>query len=218
MPRIKLEPMLKKLKYEINKSIDLLNKLRIYAGQRRIPQVWVESVAELVFLRFFAVWENFLEETFIRYMCGGHAPSGYAPRLRTRCLTLANARDVLFRGRRYVQWGQVEGVYERARIYFENSEPYTSVLGTVDSHLKQMAKIRNRIAHISQASIKSYKGVVRDFYGYNPRRMTPGKLLTVVPVPPAALSGILSSSARTNLSLLNAYGQLLIRLGEEIVP
>ena len=140
-------------------------------------------IAELAFLHVFLAWEDFLEQSFVRYMCGAVTASGYAPRRYVAPPTLSHAHEmVALPGRRYADWTDIEDVIALARLYFADGEPYEPALRPLLADFKHMSIIRNGIAHRSEHSKKKLQDVTRGLIGYVPPALTPGILLrTTVP-------------------------------------
>jgi len=93
---------------------------------------------------------------------------------------------------------------ERAKLYFQNGDPFYTVISMSLSDLKEMRIIRNSIAHSSRETKHAFDNLVRQKLGHNPRGMVVGKML---------MERIPSSNSRT---LLEHYGQLLLTVGQLI--
>jgi len=172
---------------------------------RLIPKSKLYLIVELSFLQLFTSWEQFLEEAFIRYMCGNITSRGYSPKRFVQPRTLEHALDMVMQGRPYVDWTKLEEVITKAELYFEKGEPFANTLRNASAHLEDMKTLRNRIAHRSKHSEARFQALVRQRIGHNPRGIVPGKFL---------LKRIPSSNTRT---ILQEYGNLLLALGNRIV-
>jgi len=142
-----------------------------------IPPGQLRLLAELSFLRIFLAWEEFLEETFIRYMRGAKTGSGYGPRCFVNPTTLEHASQILTSPRQYVDWTTPSEAIKRAKLYFHQGEPYASALLGATEDLQDMNTIRNRIAHSSAHAKQQFRSLVLRKFGYNPAGMGPGRLL-----------------------------------------
>ncbi|MGD0624792.1 MAG: hypothetical protein ABSB32_08740 [Thermodesulfobacteriota bacterium] len=150
------------------------------------PRV-ASKVIGLSFLSIVAAWEEYLENSFLRYMTGALSETGYAPRLRIGpCKSTAHAKQVLTstvntnEAVRFMRWNDFEWVLAKAEIFFYRAEPYSRV----DSHFLQRLKdaqiIRNRVAHSSSKARSQFKtitnrnvGAPKDSpmdYGFSPGR------------------------------------------------
>ena len=111
-----------------------------------IPRL--ELLYELAFLRVFVEWEIFLEEVFVRLMCGYAATTGPGV-LQVGAVyarSLAAAETAMLRGRDYVLWHDPAAVTARATAYFSTSS-FQHVVGSNTARLAGFAAIRHRIAH-----------------------------------------------------------------------
>src|SRR5690349_9661520 len=76
------------------------------AVRRELTISRLEALHEMAYLRIFVEWENFLEATFLRMMCGYQCPH-YVPTFPTgksRQPSLGDAQRELFGGRDYLLW------------------------------------------------------------------------------------------------------------------
>lgn len=117
------------------------------------------KIIGLAFLSIVTAWEEYIEETFLRYMVGCQTDTGYAPVLR-----LAPCRDLVHAGQvlsatfdaqerpRFLPWNDYSWVVSAAKVYFQRGEPYSLVSDRFRDRLKDAQIIRNRVAHTSQKS------------------------------------------------------------------
>jgi len=206
----RIEPILIVFNEKITESLALANSavtLREPRGNmyRPILKSKIYLIVELSFLQLFTSWEQFLEETFVRYMCGCITQNGYSPKRFVNPRTLKHALEIISQGRQYVDWTKPEDVIDRAELFFDKGEPFANTLRTASNQLEEMKTLRNRIAHRSRHSEKRFQTVVLQKMGYNPHNMVPGKFL---------LQRIPSSNTRT---VLQEYGDLLLALSKLVV-
>jgi hypothetical protein len=143
-----------------------------------IPRIQVEIITELAFLRIFIAWENFLEESFIRYLVGAKSPSGYSPKRFVNTPNMEIAKKIILGERsEYIRWNSSGKVIARSETYFKGGEPYGNVLRGAATDLNDMNVIRNRITHMSTISKAKFINFVRRRFGHGKRGMTPGRLL-----------------------------------------
>jgi hypothetical protein len=98
----------------------------------------------------FASWEAFLEESFIRMMCGWNSPL-HLPLLRlphAPFSTIGEARAALLNGRDYILWHNPYAIEKRCIKWFHNGV-HKEVLASNEARLEWFAAIRHRIAHES---------------------------------------------------------------------
>lgn len=108
---------------------------------------------EIVYLRSFSAWEDFLESVFLRLMCG------YRCKLGREVLqsgiyerTIEDARRTLYGGNSYLLWHNPMRAIQRCRrVFISQSTTQTSVLeGIVSANLailERLSHVRHRIAH-----------------------------------------------------------------------
>ena len=132
----------------------------------------------MAFLDMFLAWEDFLEESFIRYMCGAVTKTRYRPKVYVAPVSLDHAlRFFIVKPRDYVEWSSGQQVIERAEMVFHDGEPYKSSIRPLLTDLDDMRQIRNAIAHHSGASLRKFETVVRRLLGSRPRGLNPGLFL-----------------------------------------
>lgn len=157
----------------LNSSTNLVRKVLVF----NLPRIQIEIIAELSFLRIFIAWENFLEDSFLRYLVGAESPSGYSPRIRMTFPNMKVAANIIKGERDYVKWNSYNVVVQRSEIYFEDGQPYKDTFISVSEDLNAMNIIRNRIAHKSKYSKEKFSNFVRRTFGHGRRGMTPGRFL-----------------------------------------
>jgi hypothetical protein len=132
----------------------------------------------MAFLGMFLAWEDFLEESFIRYMCGAVTGTHYCPKVYVSPTNLDHAlKFFIVKPRDYVEWSSGQQVIERAEMVFRDGEPYKSAIRPLLTDLDDMRQIRNSIAHRSGTSWRRFEALVRRILGSRPRRLTPGLFL-----------------------------------------
>lgn len=171
--RVSLLHIIKELERQIYSSKNLIYKVKNLG----IPLIQLEIIAELAFLRIFIAWENFLEESFIRYLVGAESPSNYRPERITSSPNIEHAIKLISGEREYAKWNSASDVINRAERYFKDGEPYKNALEAATKDLNDMNTIRNRIAHKSIFSKNKFNDFIRRIFGHGIRGMTPGRLL-----------------------------------------
>ncbi|MEA3065943.1 MAG: hypothetical protein QOJ27_2395, partial [Sphingomonadales bacterium] len=137
----------------------------------------LEEVAGLGLLKLTLAWESFLEDSFLRYLCGAPSCAGVGPTLLVpKEPTLRTAYSSLLGGQKYLGW-QSATTLARANKCFAAGAPYASAIGGATTDLKQISAVRNRIAHRSPFSVTEFQAVVVAELGSVPRGMTPGRFL-----------------------------------------
>lgn len=190
------------LNRQIDSSKDLISRVK-ESGIRRIQ---IEIIAELAFLRIFIAWENFLEESFLRYLLGARPPSGSMPRRFVNPRNMSHALDILVSDREYIKWNSASAVISRAERYFRDGFPYRNAIQAATVDLDNMNTIRNRIAHKSKISKEKFNNFVRRTFGHGRHGMTPGRFL------------LTSVNANTSDSFLDYYVEIMRTASRIIIP
>jgi hypothetical protein len=204
----KLVLVLRELKKSVQDSLDIANKATQYKELRKgkyrpISKPVLYSLKELSFLKLFISWEHFLEQSFIRFMCGAKNSAGFPEETYANPKSLEHALSMLKQKQRYIDWTIVSDVIERAKLYFKNGEPFSTALGQASTYLTEMKVIRNRIVHESKKAEEDFHDLVRQKFGHFPRGMVPGKLLM--------------SNFSANKTLLEQYEIVVLTVAETLV-
>lgn len=170
-----LHQVFNEFKIELINAIELLDKIE--NNPRVLHQPQIDLIFELAFLKIFIAWENFLENTFIRYMCGALSLSGKKPIRIVFIRYLGQALKVICGDRPYADWVSVEIVVERASRFFDGGEPYTTPLQSAAAELTDIRRIRNHIVHHSSKSSGAFNTLLLNIYGFRPKGMTAGRFL-----------------------------------------
>jgi hypothetical protein len=209
MARVKLSLVLADLEAELDGAKKLASALNHARGIKRGP--FTESqyllVVELAYLRGFLAWESFLEQTFLLYMVGKNAPSGFAPKRYVFAPSRQHARDFSKGDQRYPDWTAADRVVARANRFFKHGEPYAYVLSNTQGDLKDMKAIRNAIAHQSQETNDSFRTVVRKAIGFYPKDTTVGEFLDMN-----------RPNTTPSITIMEHYFTVLVHAAREIVP
>ena len=137
----------------------------------------LEEIASLALLKLSLAWESFVEDSFLRYLCGAKSSAGVAPvLLAAKEATLSAAFRSLSAGNKFLSW-QPDTTINRANKCFDKGAPYATAIKGAKSDLEDITSVRNRIAHRSDYSVKAFQDVVRAHLGYVPTGMTPGRFL-----------------------------------------
>lgn len=117
---------------------------------RDLTPARLEALYEMAYLRVFIAWEDLLEESFVRLMCG-YESGGYSPQFkasRTRQKDIATARTSLYGPRDYLLWHNPHYTIQRCSDWFVDGI-HSRVIASDLADLEQLAKVRHRIAHAS---------------------------------------------------------------------
>ena len=161
---------------------------------------------ELAYLRLFIAWEEFLEESFIRYMCGYSAGHGTEVPTAGYRSTLNDARSHLLSGRSYLLWHDPDRVIRRSQDHFQNGR-HEIVLSSVTGRAKRFAAIRHRIAHAQAHAREQFDQATMLLSG---RRYVAGR--------PGRFLRDWTPGAATPTRWLDTVGNELISLAYQITP
>ena len=120
----------------------------------------IEAMYELAYLRVFASWEVFLEESFLRLMCGYqsagvcHQTSAPAPR------RIEDARVAVLGGRSFKPWHDPTIIVNRTAVFFVATAlpqvPHHVVVGSALVLIKDFSAIRHHVAHLTDDTCVKY--------------------------------------------------------------
>jgi len=103
-------------------------------GPRLHPEQ-ARRVVELAFLGLISSWEEFLEQTFVRYLAGAESANGYKAPLRlgkasdiTHSYHLISGDPSFDPSRNYSKFGDPRWVIEISKNYFSLGAPYSHLL------------------------------------------------------------------------------------------
>jgi hypothetical protein len=107
----------------------------------------VEYLYELAFLRVFIDWETFLEQTFLRYLCGYKSIHGcYVPTSGNYCVSIAAAKALVFGSGGYALWHNPTTIESRSKTHLVAC-PHEIIIRSNKSRLEHLGATRHRIAH-----------------------------------------------------------------------
>ena len=115
-------------------------------------------VYEAAYLLAFSAWENLLEQTFYRFLCGYQNSSGLPLRngTWTRPRDVAAAEALVLNGRQYVLWHNPAFVIGRSQGYF-NGAPHETVLQSALHDFEDFAAIRHYVAHRTEDTKRKFQ-------------------------------------------------------------
>ena len=162
-------------------------------GRRELPIARVEAIYEIAYLRMFLLWEDFLEQSFLRYICGFASGVGVANLLNPKFKTIGDAERAVLGARDFVSWANPNHVTKRSENYMVKG-PHEVVIASNLARLEAFNSIRNRIAHSSSFARRQFDGAVISLVGHRYAASSAGRFLrdTAVsqPVPERWLSHI----------------------------
>ncbi len=187
MPSVNIQHCLNSFTSEVQNSLDLANDaqhFRILKPGGRFEHIGIRRVelfAGIALLKMHMAWETFLEDVFIRYLCGASSPTGYTPVLLGPPKSNTNMAFSLLLGPNhvYLNW-TLQSTLKRAIGYFLYGEPFTSAMNSVSTTLDDISIIRNSMAHRSAFARSNFRTVVVREFGFVPRGLNANRFLLMV--------------------------------------
>ena len=137
----------------------------------------LELLYELAYLRIFVEWERFLEETFIRYLCGYHSAHGACVPLGGQVFgSLGLAQAAMLHGRPFALWHDPLRVVARSQRFFNNGF-HEVVVGSNSVRLQHLSAVRHRIVHDQSDARLKFDNATMNFVGRRYRAARPGRFL-----------------------------------------
>ena len=143
------------------------NKNEFADGTSVITQYAVEISYELAYLRLFGAWESFLEEVFVRYLCGySRGLDLQEPLLagQTYSTTLSAAEARLLSGRSYVSWYVPSEIVSRCRRFFSGGN-FEYVVSSASQILEDQRCTRHQIAHVQKHATRNFDNMTTRLVG-----------------------------------------------------
>ncbi|MGJ7521712.1 hypothetical protein ACSFA0_14590 [Variovorax sp. LT1P1] len=123
-------------------------------------------VYEAAYLLAFSAWENFLEQSFLRFMCG-YASSSGAPTATTtwgKPSNLTGAMTTLLGGKPFKLWHNPQHVVGRSQGFFVGGA-HELVVASALADIEDFAAIRHYVAHRSADTEVKFQASARRLTG-----------------------------------------------------
>lgn len=167
-------------------------------------------------------WEEFLEDSLVRYVAGAKAKSGYQPTPKYGLASgIPHAYELLSRDpsynpeKHYLKVSDLRWVKSSADFFFQ-SHPFTHVHAKSDL-LLHANRIRNRVAHDSKKCRAEFRDTAVYFLRPSNGKLTqgfaPGALLTA-----EVQRHFPQQAVQSKLTHFEAYAQLYEDLAAKVVP
>ena len=127
--------------------------------------------------RVFVEWELFLEETFVRYLCGyqsNHGPCQLLGGQAFRNLGLAEA--AMLHGRPFALWHDPSKVIARSQQFFNNGF-HETVIASNSARLEHFSAVRHRIVHGQLDARQKFDIATMNLVGRRYLAARPGRFL-----------------------------------------
>lgn len=138
----------------------------------------LEYLYEIAFLRIFIAWEDFLEESFVRYMCGFGGTAGRAARLGGAAYfpTISAAKAALYGTHQYLLWHSPKTIIARSKGYF-SAGFHETVLLSNQTRVDWFSNVRHRVAHGQEDAQKKFDVATMSLNGRRYRASRVGRFL-----------------------------------------
>lgn len=121
--------------------------------QGQIRQADIEQVYVGLYLDLFTEFEAMLENLFLGLLAGSLYSRSFSVQRQAKIQPVSMTRQVVFMGRQYLNWlPYKDQTIRRAKLYFRDGRPFTSLTGVQESNLDDCCTIRNAIAHKSESA------------------------------------------------------------------
>jgi hypothetical protein len=171
----------------------------------KITQRDIEFAYETAYLRMFTVWEDFLENSLIRFLCGYRHSAGQEQlKAGTYYPTIADSRAAILGKNQYLLWHNPTRVIALAQKFLAPGR-FDTVLLSAQSQLEHFAAIRHRIAHAQEHARVQFDGASMSLAGRRYPGSRPGRFLRdIVP------------SSMPPMRRIDDLGASLVSLAEQI--
>jgi hypothetical protein len=183
MPRT-MPPLGVRFSREVNRALSLARAGELVRATspsgsvavREFSQSRLEALYEMAYLRVFMLWETFLEQSFLRYICGFAASAGPQSLTGGTRRTLFDAEQAVLRGHDYVSWANPGSVEARCR-HFIKYGLHEQIVSSNRSRLEWFASVRHRVAHPSAYAKGQFDTATMGLAGRRYRGSSPGRFL-----------------------------------------
>ena len=157
---------------ELVEAVSTLASINPHVPGSRLHPEQARRVIELAFLGLMSAWEEFLEQSFVRYLAGAASCNGYTAPLRMgRAASISHAYQLISGDpdfdptRNYSRFGEPRWVVATAKNYFDQGAPYATKLHPNLQVLQEAVRLRNRVAHTSAKCREDFKRSARVHLG-----------------------------------------------------
>lgn len=174
---------------EANKAVEIAlagERIRAdpYAGliaRRELSISRLEALYETAYFRVFLKWEDFLDQTFIRYLCGYRPNNGTFTLIDPPFARIELAEASVLGSQNYVNWADPQQVINRSRRYILSGN-HEVVLNSDIARITHFKSVRNRIAHTSAHARLQFDIATRTLAARRYPASSPGRFLRDVGV------------------------------------
>lgn len=131
-----------------------------------------EIVTQAAFVRMYVAFEEFVEFSFGHYGLGLPGLNGTHVRTYANVPSADHMHEMFIGTQRFVDWSSPQIIVKLANLYFENGEPYVTVIGATYQPLCDMKTVRNGSSHISRTTTAALESLFRRWTGQQQSGMT----------------------------------------------
>ena len=114
-------------------------------------------LAEAVIFRLFRIYERLVKSAFLYYCVNDTSLAGHPVVSKLRCSAIEDAEEILKAGNKFLDWGNVVSTQKLAGLVFDAGYPITDILSPLHSHLVDLQRFRNFIAHDSREAMEGFQ-------------------------------------------------------------
>lgn len=139
-------------------------------------------VAELILLRSFSVVELTLRDVAFKLAVGSPYCDGTPSTPLKICTSLFNAQEEMRNHNRTkpitnLKWTRGKYIKNSVKFILPDQSPYVTSIEKYSTNIKEMAEVRNFIAHRTASSRENFRKIIRNIYGYQ-KKVSVGVFLT----------------------------------------
>lgn len=131
----------------------------------------IEKVYAGLYLSVFTEFEGLIEELFLGLLAASITSSKSKPTVHSSNSTIV--REVMMIGKNYLDWLPYDRTLERAKVLFQNGEPFSLLQANQSQSLTRFLRIRNVIAHKSDYALQQFQKEVIGNKPLLPQERTP---------------------------------------------
>lgn len=140
----------------------------------------VEQVYAGLFLNAFTEFEALIEDVFLGILEGTHSSANPTTKRRVEIVPNSCAREILFEGKKYLDWLPLEKTTERANRFLNKAEPFSKLKADDTAHVQRLHLLRNAVAHKSDSAKTKFEECLKGFV-LLPQEKTPTGFLRSMP-------------------------------------
>lgn len=163
------------------RMLDSINQRQFTAPFGRkssLTKAQLHVLTESIFFTAFRAYEQFIQNIFVLYCCGSQPNRRKHARSYLKPKSLKHAKELLQSSMPFLDWSSPDSVIERSETYLGDGYPVKDVITAHIESLRDLKRIRNHVAHMSEESKAEYLKTLRRHYGTDPLKIPrPGEFL-----------------------------------------